>query len=533
MTAPWKTLSFFLLLLLVPLGTVAFADGETPPAETPAEEAATEELPVGPDSQRSPRATMDTFLSSVPGEKWDAAVGCLDFSKITPEPDGATKQRLATQLKGVIDRMAWVDTATLSDRHDASSYLFPPDAADQPIVIARGEDGAWRFEADTVAGIDELFTAWEDKPLLVKSTPWYRQNTLLGNNEPWRPIALALALLVGWIVGKVVRYMLTSTGDGLQNRNRRYTGATLKALGRASVPLFLVFGLGFGLNFLKMNPQVESIALTVISVLFTLATAWIIYCLVDVVDEWLHAFAEKTPGKMDDLLAPMVCTTLRASVVVLTLVQIATVLSDKPMTSVIAGLGVGGLAVGLAAQDMIKNFFGSLMIFSDRPFELEDRVVLCGFDGVVEQVGFRSTRIRTLDGHVVTIPNGTVAGTEIKNIAKRPSIKKAFNIGVTYDTPAEKVRRAKEILEEVFADHEGMAPEMPARIYFNDFLDSALNISVIFWYHPPDYWGYCAFVERTNLEILERFNAEGIEFAFPTQTLFLAGDANRPLPAAG
>ena len=158
-----------------------------------------------------------------------------------------------------------------------------------------------------------------------------------------------------------------------------------------------------------------------------------------------------------------------------------------------------------------------------------DRIVVGGTDGPVEEVGLRSTRIRTLDGHLVTIPNGTLAHEKIQNISKRPYIKRVANITVTYDTPPEKVERAVEIIKDLLENHEGMSPDLPPRVVFNEFLDAALNILVIYWYSPPNYWDFLAFNQRINLEILRRFNEEGIEFAFPTQTLYLAGDPNRPL----
>ncbi|RME19060.1 MAG: mechanosensitive ion channel family protein, partial [Candidatus Zixiibacteriota bacterium] len=276
---------------------------------------------------------------------------------------------------------------------------------------------------------------------------------------------------------------------------------------------------------LTLPDEAEQILSTVLAIVFSLAIAWMAYALVDVVEVVLKKFADRTPSKLDDMLVPMVRASLRVTVVVLTIVQVATIISQKPVTSIIAGLGVGGLAIGLAAQDMIKNFFGSMMIFSDRPFDLGDRIVVDGFDGPVEAVGFRSTRIRTLDGHVVTIPNGELANKAIQNISKRPNIKRAFQIGLTYDTTPDQIQQAIEIVQDVLADHEGMRADMPPRVYFTEFQDSALALQVIYWYHPADYWAYVEFSQRVNLEILSRFNAAGLEFAFPTQTVHLTGSA--------
>ena len=353
--------------------------------------------------------------------------------------------------------------------------------------------------------------------------------TRIADNEIWRIAALFLATLIAMIAGKIGRASLLSAAKRADDRNAGVVAVLLRDFAASINPLAFAFGLRVGLAFLRMAEGVAKLAGTVTSVLFITAVAWTLYCLVDVVDYWLVRPTKKTRTKMDDMLAPMVRKSLRVTIVVLTLLQIATTLSDKPLTSVLAGLGVGSLAIALASQETLKNFFGSLVIFADKPFELGDRIVVGEFDGPVESVGFRSTRIRTLDGHVITIPNGELANKMIKNISRRPYIKRVANITITYDTPPEKVQRALDIIREILNNHEGMNPDFPPRIYFNEFNDASLNILVIYWYTPPDYWKAMEFGENFNMELLRRFNAEGIEFAFPTQTLYLAGDPKQPL----
>ncbi len=340
-------------------------------------------------------------------------------------------------------------------------------------------------------------------------------------NELWRFGVLALATFVGFLGGRIARAMLHSSAKRLEAKGRRALAAVCDALRKGAAFLCLVAGIYVGISFLQLPAEAQPLVRTVLAILFSLSVAWMAYSLVDVVEVVLTRIASRTPSKLDDMLVPMVRASLRVTVVVLTIVQLATIVSNKPLTSVIAGLGVGGLAIGLAAQDMIKNFFGSMMIFSDRPFELGDRIVVDGFDGPVESVGFRSTRIRTLDGHLVTIPNGELANKSIRNVSKRAHIKRAFEVGVTYDTAAHRIEEAIGIVHEILDNHEGMDADYPPRVYFTQFEDSALVIQIIYWYHPADYWKYCEFNERTNLEILRRFNSAGIEFAFPTRTVHL------------
>ena len=231
------------------------------------------------------------------------------------------------------------------------------------------------------------------------------------------------------------------------------------------------------------------------------------------------------------------------------------------LVPLLTGIGIGGLAIALAARPTIENIIGSFMIFLDKPYQVGQRVNVLEQNGTVESIGLRSTKIRLLNGHLTSIPNEKMAAVEIENIGRRPFIRRRFSITVTYDTPPDKINRALEILREILAvpevpalqttdgtenladtatnetehnTHPNQAinqPGFPPRIFFNEFNADSLNILVIYWYHPPVYWDYLDHATWINLQIKERFNAEGIDFAFPTQTLHLAGDDKRPLTA--
>ncbi|MBW2208916.1 MAG: mechanosensitive ion channel family protein [Deltaproteobacteria bacterium] len=348
-------------------------------------------------------------------------------------------------------------------------------------------------------------------------------------NRLWRVLALFGIILAAFIIGRIARFFLQKSAAGFDRRGQQIAATTLTATAHGVVFFLAAAGISLGLTFLGLKAKVAEVANTSGAILLAVGFGYLLYWLVEVPTAWLTRMARRTETKLDDMLVPVIRKSLRVTVVLLVLVQIAQILSDKPITSIIAGLGIGGLAFALAAQDSIKNIFGSIVLFVDKPFEVGDRIVVDGHDGPVEEVGLRSTRIRTLDGHLITVPNGQLANKTIQNIGKRPFIKRTANITITYDTPPEKIDRALEILKELLANHEGMDKELPPRVYFSDFNAYSLNILVIYWYHPPNYWEFLAFGERFNKEVFRRFNKEGIEFAFPTQTLFLAGDPARPL----
>ncbi len=350
----------------------------------------------------------------------------------------------------------------------------------------------------------------------------------------WRYTVLLGAVFVGLVAGRIAWYVLEVLSKRLkEDEERQLLSIVLDSLAKPASLFIFFLSLRFGLLYLivgrtETDPVVKAIG-TANNVLFAVAVAYTVYRLVDLVDYYLSHWAAGTDSKIDDMIAPLVRKSLRITVVIVGVLFIIQNISTASLASVVTGLGVGGLAVALAAQDSLKNLFGSLIILFDKPFRVGDRVVLGGHDGPVEEVGFRSTKIRTLEGHVVTVPNDQVANTMVQNIGRRPYIRRLSNITITYDTPPDKVERAVEILKDILENHEGMDPEFPPRIYFNDFNDASLNIIMIYWYQPPAYWDFLAFNEKVNMQILQRFNAEGIDFAFPTQTIYVANDEKRQL----
>ncbi len=294
----------------------------------------------------------------------------------------------------------------------------------------------------------------------------------------------------------------------------------------ALAPLFVYFISADGSNLVHLVAKKAADMGTAVAVV------WFIFRLVDIVDIRLEQWAAATENTIDDMMAPLLGKTLRIFIIVIGGILIIRNLTGVDIGPLLASLGVGGIAVALAAKDSIANFFGTLTIFFDRPFQVGHRVVIGKTDGVIESVGFRSTRIRTLDGHLVTVPNEGLVNTSIENIGMRPHIRWLNNLTITYDTPPEKVERAVAILREILDNHEGMHPDFPPRVYFNGFNDWSLNILMVAWYHPANYWDMQEWQQRTCLEILRRFNEEGIDFAFPSQTLYLANDDARQLKLA-
>ncbi|MCC5913610.1 MAG: mechanosensitive ion channel [Balneolaceae bacterium] len=352
---------------------------------------------------------------------------------------------------------------------------------------------------------------------------------VFAGNELWRILLFIVIIALSFLGGKLSKFFLNRIRPKLESAGRGMLAVSAQSASISVTFLFFAFGLAIGMTFLNVPDGFQSLLNTVLELLIILAIGHFIYRQVDVLDRWLRRFGSADSVNIDDMLIPIVGKSIRVAVVILVVLQSAQALSDQPITSILAGIGIGGLALGLAAQDTIRNFFGSLMIFADKPFNVGELIDLDGKLGSVLEVGVRTTKIRTLDGHVLTVPNGNLANMTIHNIGKRESIRRVFDVTITYDTSPEMVNRAREILIEILDNHEGMNENLPPRVYFDNLNSDSLNLKCFYWYHPPDFWKYMDFTEWVNSEIFRRFNEEGIDFAFPTQTIYLAGDKNRPL----
>ncbi len=362
----------------------------------------------------------------------------------------------------------------------------------------------------------------------------YNQRNILPDwivtSPMWRYILLVAIFVLIYrairVIGKFISDITTVLKDSEENvRLHLVLKAAMFPIGLLLISM-AVYATKEILDLSKSIIQISDIAIGVLS---TLAIVVFFYRLIELLVYELDRFAKREDNMLDNTFVQMIRLIARVVVFVIGAIYLLRAFSGKPLSALLAGLGIGGLAVALAAQDTLKNFFGSIMIMLDKPFNVGQRVLVEGIDGVVENIGFRSTRVRTLTGHLVTVPNEKMATNSVENVGRRPSIRRNTNITITYDTPPQKVERALEIIREILDNHEGMNPDFPPRVYFNEFNDTSLNIMMIYWFFPADYWVYMEFTEKVNLKIMRAFEKEGIEFAFPTSTTYLAHDERRPL----
>lgn len=195
-----------------------------------------------------------------------------------------------------------------------------------------------------------------------------------------------------------------------------------------------------------------------------------------------------------------------------------------PIATLIASAGIGGLALALAAQDTLKNLFGTIMLLTDKPFRVGERIVVGSYDGVVEEIGLRSTRLRLLTGHQATIPNDELARTDIENVGRRPHIRRMLEFCLPLIASSDQVAAAVNIVRDILTDHEGMDPEFPPRVYLMEPTESAHVVRAMYWYAPPEYWECLESGQKITLEVLSRFEREGVRLAEPLRITQVDGD---------
>ena len=322
-------------------------------------------------------------------------------------------------------------------------------------------------------------------------------------------LSIVAAKLIYWIISNVVKKFTAKTKTNLDDLLiEKLEGPVAFAIG--------LFGIWISTEILHFAPGFE----TFLRAIFYIATlgniAWSSTRLIDaLIDEYIVPLTEKSSSDLDDQVLPIVRKALKITVWIIAII-IGLSNAGYDVGALITGLGIGGLAFALAAQDSMKNLFGGITIFTDKPFKIKDRIIVAGTDGVVEEIGIRSTRIRTLMGRRVTIPNSIFSNTGIENVTSEPLFKVVINLGLTYDTGYTRMNEAMTILKQIADKNEGV--ESNYVINFNKFMESALNIEFSYFIkkdkEPP------VVQTEMNMEILRQFEEKGLNFAYPTSTVY-------------
>ena len=321
-------------------------------------------------------------------------------------------------------------------------------------------------------------------------------------------LSFVVVKMLYWIFSNVIRRLTSQTKTNLDD-------VLIDKLEKPLTYLVLILGYWISIHYLVFKEEVELVLENAAYFLLVIDVTAILSRIVDaLITEIIMPISEKSDSSFDNQLIPVIQKGVRSIIWILGII-IGLDNIGFDITAMIAGLGIGGLALALAAQDSVKNIFAGIMIFLDKPFRIKDRIQVDGFDGIVEEVGLRSTRLRTLEGRIVTIPNSRFTDNSVTNVTSQPTLKVKLNLGLTYDTDEVQMQKAIDILEDIVKNQEAITDDYAAG--FNGFGDFSLNILFIYYVKPDSHW--LDTQTLVNKEVLRRFNKEGLEFAFPTQTI--------------
>ena len=376
--------------------------------------------------------------------------------------------------------------------------------------------------------------------LAAEVGPWYRYD--VQGNYIFNFALLLGAILVTLLVGRIVKLVIANMAARAE-KNGKAPVITIFLSSLAGPSALAIFAMGIFFARLTVRfdypdtPEVEGFRGriwelwgTISSAVAVLALSYFMYRLVDIIDYYLKRWSRGTSDSIDNMLVPIIRKSLRIFVAILSLLFILQNVLNFNIQTILAAAGVGGIAIALAAQTTFSNFFGSLTLFADRSFNVGERIKVSGVDGIVEDVGFRSTRIRTLDGHLVTMPNSVMTNQSVENVSRRPNLKRVINITLTYDTNADQMERALAIIQGLLAriPEINSDPGNPPRAHFTEFNDWSLNVEVLYWVAPADWWLYRRINQEFNLALMRALAGAGIEMAYPTQSLYLKSGGGLP-----
>lgn len=494
---------------------------------------------------QSPRDTMRTFL-----EQWDAAragdnelfLKTLDLSRIALAVRKEEGELLGEYLREILYRIGLPLRQEIPDnrnRRAPYTHFIHPEGRVE-IEPVEQEDGTtlWQFSAESLASARSLFMALKDMPVAAgtqrgESTPFFKIRTQVrsvhrnflrettSGMELWQWIALALWLglsipvswVLTWILARLLRLQKPDMDSALAPANRFLW------------PLRLIFIAGIGLLALRILglPQGVDITLRVIiGVTLSLAGGWLAYHLVDRISQAVEAHSLRYNYR-NAVLRSLATSMAKIAVIIGASLFLAEILS-LPYQGVLAGLGIGGLAVALAARSTIENIIGGITLFADKPIHVGDFCRLGEHMGVIESIGLRSVKVRSLQRSVVTIPNAEFVNLNIENLSRRDRILLRTTVGLRYETTPDQLRWVLAETRKLLLQHP-MITEAPARARFAGFGDHSIDIEIFAYARTNDFNTFLAIQEDVFLRLIDIVDEAGTGFAFPSTVNYLARDS--------
>jgi MscS family membrane protein len=426
--------------------------------------------------------------------------------------------------KGVIIRTSSIpNEANYIDTAATEEHIFYFDKKILPGIFLEKSGKDWKFSSFSVSQIEELHS--ETYPYgtakLLNILPKIGTQEYFGL-QLWQLVGIfiliLLVFLAHWvftmIVDNILLYSFKKFGYGRLGENY------LLPVARVTSFYLLVLLLSIFIRVLQLPAEIWTWVLVIFRTLKPLLITLIFYKLVNVLAAYFARLATKTESTLDDQLVPLIRKTLKAFVIIIGTLFILRDGLNLDIIPFLTGLSIGGVAIALAAQDTIKNFFGSVMIFIDKPFQVGDWITSGDIDGTVEEVGFRSTRVRTFRNSLMYVPNGKIADATLDNHGLRQYRRFYTTLTVTYDTPPLLIEEFVKGLREIVLAHPDTRKDL-YHIYFNNLSSYSQDIMFYIFFEVPTWGEELACRHEILVQTVKLANSLGVRFAFPTQTLHM------------
>lgn len=516
---------------------------ESPEAEVPSD------VPPG---LRSARATMRTFMDAMAkGAKAEAAQ-CLDLGDMSPATAAETGAKLADQLRFVMDRLGVVVYQDIPPKSGAEPFAWYIGEHGR-IELSRQESGPrkgqWLFTKATIKSIETLFKAFQDKPRvaamkapsfwknprlwLLEAMPSRLKQDLLGV-QAWQWLGIVILLVLAYVVHRLALAILCAVARMVaRSGGVEFRETAVKQSLRPVAALVMVATWWGGLQLLLVPTQVLEYVWPALKFAMTAAGVWASYRLIDLISRFFGIRASRTQTRLDDVLVPLVRKAAKIVVVAVGLVFVLKALGAEKGTieKLFAGLGIGGLAFALAAQESLKNFFGSVAVVLDRPFQVGDWVKIGQVEGTIESVGLRSSRIRTFYDSEVTVPNADLTTATIDNMGRRRYRRTRCTLSVTYSTPPDQIEAFCEGVRELIRRQPHTRKDN-YNVWVGEFAASSIDIVLNCFHEIPEGTNEWEERHRLFMDILRLAARLGVEFAFPTRTIHVSQAGQDQGPAA-
>ncbi|GJM27618.1 MAG: hypothetical protein DHS20C17_02530 [Cyclobacteriaceae bacterium] len=481
----------------------------------------------------SPYHTVYTHLKNLQPDSYYPEVAGRAFVQENITPKKAA--RLAIKLKQIwdaegtlipVDRLP-TETNFVDSVSGQSIYVLD---SKHPDIFIKKIGERWQYPPSTFLSIEQTYNTIYPfgADLLINLLPKGIGNIYYLGLKVWQYTGIGLFLIFGYIFYRLLRLVM----DKFLIRVARRMGYTLvvekfvRPVGKPfSLLVLFVLWLIF-LPVLQLPVLLSKYVIIALKATMPFFGVMVLYALADLLSLYLEKLAESTSTTMDDQLVPIIRRSMKIIVIAVGILFILNNLNVN-ITALLAGLSIGGLALALAAQETLKNFFGSIMIFLDRPFQIGDWISSDEIDGTVEEVGFRSTRIRTFSNSVTSVPNGRLADRTIDNHGLRVYRRFKTHIAVTYDTPPDVISTFVEGLRKIVIDYPRTRKDY-YEIHLNEMGDASLNILFYIFFEVPTWTEELTCRHEILLKILKLAEALDVRFAFPTQTLHMETFPGKP-----